>query len=556
MWRSLFRLRMVLGLVVLVLALLGKVAQSDAYTAADLGTITEHVERGGSKTIPGVDCGARCSDWWTAEHRVTPGTTPGSDAMHKELGQLRRRAAVLSKLSKFGRFTLGPAGFVTVTAGSYVLGRILTQPQAAPASVTMTQFELVPPGHVIPGRAYTSWEDADVGSYTFAQQGRVYLDVNNTAVQFYCTGGQRSPANPPSGAELVVIDTVPPGPTNQGTCGSSSWIKYVIVGPLAAGEVAPAGNPSPGGGEVGSRNITDTDPAAADAAALQAAVQSELATDQYPTLNAWYANQLDSTQPDPTASYATIPNPEPAEVATDYAARLDQLGFTAVTTTVLPPAEANLTLPADAVVAVDPAGGTRVTTETAVRISANPAQADMPLAVPMSLSGETATAYRDRLQGLGLLGRIEVLTDPNLDFGPDAVTSTSPAAGTRVAQGTEVQIRANPTTAPAPSAGASPGGCGLTAPSTAFDGSPLTNANLGSKAPFALVGWLSQSTAGIASGGSERPQANFTALGATVNLGFLANFDPIIGVLRLALTFLLWIGVAWFLYGRTIGRDT
>lgn len=78
---------------------------------------------------------------------------------------------------------------------------------------------------------------------------------------------------------------------------------------------------------------------------------------------------------------------------------------------------------------------------------------------------------------------------------------------------------------------------------------------MGDKVPFALVGWIGSATTGLAVDG-RRPNATFSAFGESQDLGFLANFDGLVGVLRLVLIFLLWIGVAWFLYGRTIGRDT
>jgi hypothetical protein len=79
--------------------------------------------------------------------------------------------------------------------------------------------------------------------------------------------------------------------------------------------------------------------------------------------------------------------------------------------------------------------------------------------------------------------------------------------------------------------------------------------NLGSKVPFSLIGFVAGSVGGVAMAG-ERPNAVFSAFGETVDLGWLANLDPAITVLRTLLAFLMWIGVAWFLYGRTIGRDT
>ncbi len=95
--------------------------------------------------------------------------------------------------------------------------------------------------------------------------------------------------------------------------------------------------------------------------------------------------------------------------------------------------------------------------------------------------------------------------------------------------------------------------CGLTPPSQPFDLSPITAAGLGSKVPFSLVSFVGSGVAGVG-GDAARPNASFRLLGATADLSWLANLDPLVGRIRLILTVLLWLGVAWFLYGKTIGR--
>jgi hypothetical protein len=556
MWRNLFRLRLVLGLLILGLALLGKVTKADALVPDTVTTkapqVTEFLYRGGATpTVPG--CGGTCDDLWLSEHRPMPNQTASKD-LHRELNRLRWKAGLSHGFRALGKLSLGAtAGQLGWTIGTGIREQFIEAPAPGAGGQTwmgdVAGVSAIEKGDLIWGKQwpgttdYYRFESPITGwRATTANESEIGYEQNT----YDCAGFRNTPPDPVSGWGWAKAAT--PGPCVVGGGGSSTPHGLLV-------ETAPS-PPVPYTGQAVAKRLGDKpDPGAAVA---QQSMLDELNNNPgaYPTVIPWLDNQLGGPSEDPTTNYATVPNPEPAEVATVYAQRLDQLGFTNVVTTVLSPEAADLTLPADAVVGVDPAGGSRVELATEVKIAANPAEADMPRAVPAALSGETADAYRERLASMGLLGRTTVLTDPNPDYGPNEVTSTSPTAGTRVAQGSEVEVRSNPSTAPAPSAGASPGGCGLTAPTAAFDGSPLTNANLGSKAPFALVGWLGSSTAGLASGGTERPQASFSALGATVNLGFLANFDPIIGVLRLALTFLLWIGVAWFLYGRTIGRDT
>jgi hypothetical protein len=144
-------------------------------------------------------------------------------------------------------------------------------------------------------------------------------------------------------------------------------------------------------------------------------------------------------------------------------------------------------------------------------------------------------------------------SETNLEYGPAEAVSQQPAPGERAQYGTEPAVKVNPTTAPVP--GGTGGSCGLTPPSASFDLSPFANAQLGNKVPFSLIGFLGGAADGVVTA-SARPDAGFSVLGVGGDLTMLGDLDPAIGAFRLALAFLLWLGVGWFLYGRTIGRDT
>lgn len=259
---------------------------------------------------------------------------------------------------------------------------------------------------------------------------------------------------------------------------------------------------------------------------------------------------------DPTVAMATVPNC----IGDSYAAcvtKLTDAGLAGGSRVDLGFDGAVLTKPAGATVSTNPAAGARVDTATQVTVTTNPDDADYPRLVPDPAPGTmTATQYNSTLTGAGLTPDPHVLTDDAYDpaYGPDVVIGprVSPRPGTKVHKGTTVTYTANPSSAPDPASGAS-GDCGLTPPSYAFDLSPLTSANLGSKVPFSLVGWVATQTAGVATA-AERPNPSFTAFGVTVDMAFLANLEGPIAALRMLLALLLWLGVAWFLYGKTIGR--
>lgn len=72
--------------------------------------------------------------------------------------------------------------------------------------------------------------------------------------------------------------------------------------------------------------------------------------------------------------------------------------------------------------------------------------------IPSPNGDETYSQYITRLQAQGLVGtRVDTAIDTSV--GPDVVTGTTPAPGTRVTAGTTVEVKTNPANAPAPSNG-------------------------------------------------------------------------------------------------------
>jgi hypothetical protein len=79
---------LVVAVTVLVHALVSLITPAEAVAALEpvvqenMPLVTQHAARGGAVTIPGVECGTRCADWWVQEHRPLPGQ-PTSEQLHR-----------------------------------------------------------------------------------------------------------------------------------------------------------------------------------------------------------------------------------------------------------------------------------------------------------------------------------------------------------------------------------------------------------------------------------------------------------------------------------------
>jgi len=180
------------------------------------------------------------------------------------------------------------------------------------------------------------------------------------------------------------------------------------------------------------------------------------------------------------------------------------------------------------------------------------------VSLPSPTPGEVVTHYVGRLQTAGFTHvTTTVLTSPNTSVGPDVVVSVTPATPTVGSLDTPIEVKANPSDAPA--AGLTPGqsigspGCSLSPPTSSVNLSPLTSLNFGSSFPFSVLPWVTSVLSGVVTQG-QRPQATFSVFGTTVSTGdSLAPLDSVFSALRTFLAALLWLGVVWSLWRRTFG---
>lgn len=539
-------------------------------------------------------CGAVCSDLWLQEHRPMP-NQPSSSLLHRELSHLRWKMGLRATFKALPVIGMGVASFDLGWSIGTGLRRLFIEGDEAPPqpSVPPAQkaWRMVPfaRGDLIGGGGSLLWHV----TMTAPSDGWVLSDPDGWQLWFDTPGFERN-ANCSyfQGASLPA----PPGFTvvtrggDATGCMSGGPQVHMVFKPAPAippSETFPPGS-WPAGYNVGAQ------PNLANATSLMLRELNEK-PDDYRTLIPY----LDATFGGPSDNpvWTGYVGGETCLGATAAACRaeLEALGFQDVAVHTLAfenaatgiagstvvglysegkaaivPAfdPAVVTLPEDypvlpvgtVVPAVmpatipPPAQTQPLRLDKPIVILVNPAPAEMPVRVLAPLPHETSDAYVQRLQAKGLLGRVEVVADSetNLDYGPNEVIRLTPEPGTRVRTGSEVVVRTNPSSAPAPGPGPA-GQCGLTPPSSAFDLSPITTTGLGTKVPFSLLPFVGTSIGGLASPGAP-PNVTVRVFGATADLSFLESFNDVIGLFRLIETILLWIGVAWFLYGRTIGK--
>lgn len=268
-------------------------------------------------------------------------------------------------------------------------------------------------------------------------------------------------------------------------------------------------------------------------------------------------------------------------------AALDALGHTGTRTVIVQDfAGADVTQPADAVVNTFPSGATVDTpfAET-VEIFINPAEEDMPIELPEPLPGETYAAWLVRLQALGYVGTVTLVTlSEELgvpELGPSApVTFRIPAIGTtpivtinlpggwtvpgpRVAPNTDIEVWNNPTTYPPvdpstvpPPTGGPPGGV------PGLDFTPVTGIDWGCKFPFGFICYATDVT-GWFNVAADAPVFTL-AIPAVDVLGTsydcdcdyevdLSNMDGYMSLIRGLMSVAMWVGAVYFLATRLLG---
>lgn len=214
---------------------------------------------------------------------------------------------------------------------------------------------------------------------------------------------------------------------------------------------------------------------------------------------------------------------------------------------------ADLGTAADLVVRTEPAAGRSVPLKSSVTVTVNPPAAGMPVVVPSWESHETYSHYAARLPSALVPHRREVgEANEDLEAGPEAVLGTSPQPGSRAdpSAETDLDVRTNPITAPAPGSGAGTCSAGV----SAIDWSPL-NQPLGSRFPFGVFGFFGGWISSWEAGSPSVPDWNLTILPAGVfgsqqglhvhvDLAFMA---PVVSVVRVVFLFAAFVGLLWFL---------
>jgi hypothetical protein len=225
---------------------------------------------------------------------------------------------------------------------------------------------------------------------------------------------------------------------------------------------------------------------------------------------------------------------------------------------------ADVSKPAESVLRQSPVGGSVVETAVSVTVEENPSPAAMPLFLPKPEPGENATHYKERVEREGWTKvTTHIDTEPSTEVSPGDVTKVDPDPEARLDPSTEpktktevvihVQPEASPEPGLPPGAGFSSPGCGLTPPTASINLTPVTSHSFGSVFPFSVLTWLSGTFSGIAESPRE-PHAVLHVFGSEVETG--NGFAPLATVFTLVrdtIAAFMWLGVAWFLWNRTIG---
>lgn len=336
--------------------------------------------------------------------------------------------------------------------------------------------------------------------------------------------------------------------------------------------------------------------AAADATHLQTAEDS-LGTSQ--AGSAW-VNATVSGAPDPygggggTPANVTVPNCTGLTSAQCTALLQENGEIGTITIETLEPGQANVDLPAGAVVTTNPAGGAVVPATTGITVEINPDAADMPIKLPQPLANETYDDYVARLQALGWVGTATVFdSDVDINTGPDGVVRLAlapagktdvqtiyravwPVASIALLKTTPITFWKNPTTAaPAPTPGPQPGEEPPVNPPGApplppppvgnIDFSPITNINFGCKFPFGFICYAQQVT-GWFNVDPTAPIFDFN-IGTNDSLGSLIGthefrvdmgdsrlgMNGYMAILRDLESVVLWIGAVYLIATKLLG---
>lgn len=531
-------------------------------TPAQRDAIVQWLSRGGVPSGADLPCGTVCDDLWLSEHRPIPNQV-SSQSLYRELFQARQKMGLLPGWEAIGRASLvvgaGAVGWEIGTGLRHTWLGFGTVGRFAPANYPpITTWSFKPAGDpVVLASPFAPdipmpWDGFAAESDNGVWGGHFYLHATGTFPD--CTPGQ---------------DPVPVAGGGWQTFYSDSWTSEVACGTeeregfgAAVPMVAPG---TYGGVPFGSYSRTfgseATDPAVSEQAAPVNGWDGQIpdwatgdSFDQriaphwqdYPVLNAWLGHEFDPVNnPDPIAEVKALPSC----IGLSYNACLTALqaaGFGAIETQTRDFAHA-VPLPqaqAQQVLAQNPAAGSQVSTAATVLLDVNPDDDAMPRLVPTFGPRETHQGYETKLTGLGLT------LDPLINDqehgdplrGPDEVTTTNPAPGTRVPKGDPVTTRINPPDWPDPAGFG--GGCDP-ANVRPFDLTPL-QVGLGNAFPFGVFGWIGATLGDWV----QTPVAPVFHLKINERIDWnvdMAVFEPAMAYARPAMLIVSMLGVVWML---------
>lgn len=482
-------------------------SSAQAFTTTDVDNVAQWLYRnsGHSTPPPSYTCGAVCSELFALESATSTSGTVASRALTMEAIDASASAGLISgsAMSAAGTAALAlGAGYLGWQIGTGIRHLFVEVPRptiatgrgplnGAGAEVAYVRANSVftqkgtsvgswlSVAHPIP---QTGWRlVSPTLSMPYVYQFHYYVDCVNLASTGETFTGVASMLEP------TTSTCNPPGPDPEEPRAKTVGYQYEPMG----------GENISDSGVHGTPDVTST-PGALPSEAAVRSVATAILTDSdsagapgrtWPRVGDFIADNV--THP-PTA---VIPTPTSGETWTEYSARLDALGFTGHTRDIRSYVNTRPDLGGNVVITTSPAPGTTLDLDEAFTVETNPDTADMPVAIPAPETGETHSAYTARLVALGLLGEAVFLTDATLDpdFGPDAITRTSPrttpSGSTTVADyaapGTTVRVYVNPETAPDPAGAPIGGGCDAWV-HPALDLTPLQDIGLADVFPFGI----------------------------------------------------------------------
>jgi hypothetical protein len=256
------------------------------------------------------------------------------------------------------------------------------------------------------------------------------------------------------------------------------------------------------------------------------------------------ADVVVTINPDPTpGGGAVVPECDHTDTYETCGAKLDLVGYLSHHKVELTPGAYDFDVLPGHWVETSPPGGSEVGFETDIEIRVNPPQEYTR--VPAPLDGETYESYTVRLEDIGLLGKIELISDEERDpeRAEGSIYSLDPPAGTPVQIGTPVIVRVDPIVPPI----IVPGPPGV----PPLDFTPLNVELLCSHFPFGVPCWSFEAVREWAAPG-DPPEFSIPIHNGDLVFD-LAQFEPAMAIVRPVILVLGTLGIGWFFFSFTFG---